>query len=52
LDEGGEHILMAIATWLPEENPEKICGYVSYSYRIDVISYTGKDRSHSKIYKS
>ena len=32
LQEGREYILMAIATWLPEEATEKIIGYRSYSY--------------------
>ena len=38
LQEGREYILMAIATWLPEENNENIGGYVSYSYRVNVIN--------------
>ena len=34
----GEYILAAIATWLPEEQENnQITGYVSYSYRINVI---------------
>jgi hypothetical protein len=33
-----EYILMAIATWLPQQGFEKISGYVAYSYRIDSIS--------------
>ena len=38
LQEGREYILMAIATWLPEEDTENISGYVSYSYRVNVIN--------------
>jgi hypothetical protein len=38
LQEGREYILMAVATWLPEEDTEKIIGYCSYSYKIKVIS--------------
>lgn len=37
-DKGKEYILMAIATWLPEENTENISGYVSYSFRINMLS--------------
>ncbi|MGI8833356.1 MAG: hypothetical protein ACR2IS_12080, partial [Nitrososphaeraceae archaeon] len=37
LPEGAEYILMAIATWLPQENAEKISGYVSYSYKLTVL---------------
>lgn len=34
----GEYILMATAIWLPEvQENYQIAGYVSYSYRIDVI---------------
>jgi hypothetical protein len=45
LDEGREYILMAIATWFPdddgaEENIEKITGY---SYRVNVLSKMGTD---------
>jgi hypothetical protein len=38
LDAEREYILVAIATWLPQEGIEKISGYVSYSYKIDVTS--------------
>ena len=38
LQGGREYILMAVATWLPEEDTEKIIGYCSYSYKIKVIS--------------
>ena len=37
-DKGKEYILMAIATWLPEENTENISGYVSYSFRINMLN--------------
>lgn len=37
LPEGTEYILMAIATWFPQENAERITGYVSYSYRLTVL---------------
>ena len=34
----GEYILMATATWLPgQQESNQIAGYVSYSYRINVI---------------
>lgn len=38
LNESREYILTAIATWLPEEDTEKVSGYVSYSYKINVTS--------------
>lgn len=38
LDEGTEYILMAIATWLPQETAESISGYVSYNYRLNVVA--------------
>lgn len=38
LNESREYILTAIATWLPEEDTERISGYVSYSYKINVTS--------------
>lgn len=37
-DEGKEYILMAIAMWLPEENTENISGYISYSFRINMLN--------------
>jgi hypothetical protein len=34
----GEYILMTTPTWLPEEKENnQIAGYISYSYRINVI---------------
>ena len=38
LEPDREYILMAIATWLPQQGFEKISGYVAYSYRIDSIA--------------
>jgi hypothetical protein len=32
---GREYILMAVATWLPQQGIERISGYVAYSYRIN-----------------
>ena len=34
--EEGTYILMAVATWLPEEGGEDISGYVMYGYKIQV----------------
>ena len=33
----GEYVLIATATWIPEENSEEISGYVVYGFRIDVV---------------
>jgi hypothetical protein len=33
----GEYILTAIATWFPQQNTERISGYVAYSYRITSV---------------
>ena len=38
LEPDREYILMAIATWLPQQGFEKISGYVAYSYRINSTS--------------
>ncbi len=38
LNEKRDYILMAFATWLPQEDTENISGYVSYSYKINVTS--------------
>ncbi len=34
----GDYILMAVATQLPDENDERITGYVAYSYRVNVVA--------------
>ena len=34
--EEGTYILMAVATWLPEEGGEDISGYVMYGYKVQV----------------
>ena len=34
----GDYILMAVATWLPDEDDERITGYVAYSYRVNVVA--------------